>query len=66
MTPGWVSTSIQDPLEASIPSIARLFYRPLNSLLKFFLIKTAEKGAETILYCAMEPSLERSTDLYFQ
>ena len=35
-------------------------------LLKFILAKTPETGAQTTIYCAVEPSLEHSSDLFFQ
>jgi hypothetical protein len=42
-----------------------LFY-PILRLLKIALAKTPETGARTTIYCAVEPSLERSSDLYFE
>jgi hypothetical protein len=66
LTPGLVSTTIKDPIEESIGLISSLFYYPLNGLMKFLFSKTPEKGAQTTIYCAIEPSLQKSKDLYFQ
>jgi hypothetical protein len=46
--------------------IPLLLYYPLNCLMKFLFSKTVEKGAQTSVYCAVEPSLQKSKDLYFQ
>jgi hypothetical protein len=66
LTPGWVSTSIQDPIEHSIGALLSFIYRPFIAFLKFCLAKTPRKGAETIVYCAIEPTLQQSRDVYFQ
>ena len=66
MTPGWVSTSIEDPLERSINRHVLLLYRLLISLSKYFFARTAQKGAETIIFCSVDSALEQSADIYFQ
>ena len=66
MTPGWVSTSIEDPMEPVIPVYFRWLYRGFTSIMKFFFGKTPFKGSETIIYCAIEPSLESSKEIFFE
>jgi hypothetical protein len=66
LTPGWVSTTIQDPIEHSIGALLSFIYQPFTVFLKFCLTKTPRKGAETIVYCAIEPTLQQSRDVYFQ
>lgn len=66
LTPGWVSTNIEDPLEDSIPSFTLPIYHLFIFLMKFFFGRTAGKGAETILFCANDSSLNRSSQIFFQ
>ncbi|CAF1468221.1 unnamed protein product [Adineta ricciae] len=66
LTPGFVSTSIKDPLEEKIGSLLSLIYYPIMCISKWVFAKTAQCGAQTSIYCAVEPSLDRSKSLYFQ
>lgn len=66
LTPGIVATSIKDPIEESVGFFASILYYPLTYIFKFLLAKTPDKGAQTSIYCAIEPRLEKSKDLYFQ
>ncbi|CAF3333184.1 unnamed protein product [Rotaria socialis] len=66
LTPGWVSTSIQDPVEYGLGIFGLIFYYPLLYCLKFAFAKTAKTGAQTVIYCAVESKLEQSQDLYFE
>jgi hypothetical protein len=34
--------------------------------MKFLFCKTPKNGAQTSVYCAIEPTLEKSKDIYFQ
>ncbi len=42
-----------------------LFY-PILRLFKIPFAKTPKTGARTTIYCTVEPSLENSSDLYFE
>lgn len=66
LTPGLVSISIKDPMEESIGFFTSLLYYPFIYLLKFLFSKTPKNGAQTSIYCAIEPTLQNSKDLYFQ
>ncbi|CAF5219755.1 unnamed protein product, partial [Rotaria magnacalcarata] len=66
LTPGWVSTSIQDPVEYGLGIFGLIFYYPLVYCMKFTFAKTAKTGAQTIIYCAVESKLDKSQDLYFE
>lgn len=66
LNPGWVWTSFQDPLRPAVGTWLFLIIYPLLRIAKFILAKTPMIGARTIVYCAVEPSLERSNDLYFE
>lgn len=39
---------------------------PLLRLLKIAFAKTPKTGARTTIFCAVEPALENSLDLYFE
>jgi len=43
-----------------------LIFYPLLYLLKIAFAKTPKTGARTTIYCAVEPTLQTSTDLYFK
>ena len=66
VTPGLVSTSIKDPMEESVGLLTSFLYYPFIIILKFLCAKTPENGAQTSIYCAIEPKLQYSKDLYFQ
>jgi hypothetical protein len=66
LTPGWVSTPLSDPAAQAIGWFGFVFSYPFARCLKFVLAKTPKTGARTVVYCAVEPTLEQSQDLYFQ
>ncbi|CAF4516323.1 unnamed protein product [Rotaria sp. Silwood2] len=65
VTPGWVTTSIQDPIGNTLGIFSFIFYYPLDYCLRFAFAKTPKTGAQAIVYCAVESTLEQSHDLYF-
>ncbi|CAF1276910.1 unnamed protein product [Rotaria sp. Silwood1] len=64
--PGWVRTSIQAPMRESLGIYRFLIVYPILRIFKATFAKTPKTGAQTTIYCAVEPSLENSTDLYFK
>ncbi|CAF1061104.1 unnamed protein product [Adineta steineri] len=66
VNPSWVWTSIQSPMRDAIGFIAFLICYPLLYILKFILAKTPKTGARTSIFCAVEPSLQHSHELYFE
>lgn len=66
LNPGWVWTSLQSPAREALGIYGFLIYYPIIRLLKIAFAKTPKTGARTTIYCAVEPSLERSNDLYFE
>jgi hypothetical protein len=66
VNPGWVWTSIQAPMREAIGLIGFIIGYPILRLLKVAFAKTPFTGARTTIYCAVEPSLENSQDLYFE
>jgi NAD(P)-dependent dehydrogenase (short-subunit alcohol dehydrogenase family) len=64
--PGWVWTSFQDPLRPAVGLWLFLILYPFLRILKLILAKTPFIGARTTIYCAVEPSLEHSDELYFK
>ncbi|CAF1472515.1 unnamed protein product [Rotaria sordida] len=66
VNPGWVRTSIQSPMREAIGIYRFIIIYPMLRLLKATFAKTPKAGARTIIYCAVEPSLEHSSDLYFK
>jgi hypothetical protein len=53
-------------MEESIGLLTSLIYYPLMFIIKLIFSKTAKSGAQTIIFCATEPTLEKSKDIYFQ
>ncbi|UJR11902.1 hypothetical protein I4U23_016080 [Adineta vaga] len=66
LTPGFVSTSMKDPMEEKIGFLLSILYYPIFCIFKWICAKTPQSGAQTTIYCAIEPNLEKSKDLYFQ
>lgn len=66
ISPGWVWTSLQAPMREAIGFYGFLVFYPLLYLLKIAFAKTPKTGARTTIYCAVEPTLQNSTDLYFK
>lgn len=66
LNPGWVWTSFQDTIRSTFSFWLFSIVYPLLHVLKFAFAKTAAVGAQTTIYCAVEPSLENSKDLYFE
>ncbi len=66
LNPGWVWTSFQDPLRPAVGLWLFMIIYPLLRILKFILAKKPFIGARTTVYCAVEPSLEQSNDLYYE
>ncbi len=66
VNPSWVWTSIQSPMREAIGFIPFLICYSILYMLKFILAKTSKTGAQTTIFCAVEPSLRRSHDLYFE
>lgn len=64
--PGWVWTSIQSPMLDALGFCGFVLLYPLLRLFKIAFAKTPQSGARTTIFCAVDPSLERSLDLYFQ
>ncbi|UJR09338.1 hypothetical protein I4U23_013581 [Adineta vaga] len=66
INPGWVWTSIQSPMREALGLFGFLIAYPILRLLKIAFAKTPETGSRTTIYCAVEPSLEKSQELYFE
>ncbi|CAF1352014.1 unnamed protein product [Rotaria sordida] len=66
VNPGWVWTSFQGPLRPAVGIWFCFIIYPLLRILKFIFAKTPYIGARTTVYCAVEPSLEKSSDLYYE
>ncbi|CAF2512980.1 unnamed protein product [Rotaria sp. Silwood2] len=66
LTPGWFSTSLSGSSANTISWFAYSLYHPFVRCLKFVFVKTPEIGVHTVVYCAVEPTLEQSHGLYFQ
>ena len=66
VNPSWVWTSIQAPMRDAIGFVPFVLCYPILYLLKCCLAKTPATGARTSVYCAVEPSLKSSPDLYFE
>ncbi|CAF1004561.1 unnamed protein product [Adineta steineri] len=65
LNPGWVWTSIHSVLREALGFSAALLIYPILRILKVPFAKTPKTGARTTIYCAVEPTLEHSQDLYF-
>lgn len=64
--PGWVWTGIQRPLRHAMWYPLFVLLGLLARVLKIAFAKTPETGALTIIYCAIEPSLDNSSGVYFE
>jgi hypothetical protein len=66
LNPGWVWNSNQLPVIQALGFYSFLFIYPFMRLIKIALAKAPKTGARTTIYCAVEPSLEQSHDVYFK
>ena len=66
VSPGWVWTSDRLSMIEAVGFYPFLIVYPILRLLKIAFGKKPKTGAQTTIYCAVEPSLEHSSDLYFQ
>jgi hypothetical protein len=53
-------------MEESVGFFTSFLYYPFIFIIKFLFAKTPKNGAQTSIYCAIEPTLQNSKDLYFQ
>ncbi|CAF3020247.1 unnamed protein product, partial [Rotaria sp. Silwood2] len=65
LCPGWVWTSFQSPMREAIGLYKFLVLYPIICLCRSVFTKTPEIGAQTVIYGAVEPSIQRSTDIFF-
>lgn len=66
VTPGWVWTSTRLSLIEAIGFYPFLIVYPILRLIRIAFGKKPKTGAQTSIYCAVEPLLENSPDLYFE
>lgn len=66
INPGWVWTSIQSPMRDALGFFGFILTYPILRLFKIGFARTPKTGARTTVYCAVEPTLEHSHDLYFE
>lgn len=66
VTPGWVLTSIEDPIQSQLPIFIRPFYVLMNYLLRMLFCRNLSKGMETILFASIDPSISTMPHFYFQ
>jgi hypothetical protein len=66
VTPGWVWTSTRLSMIEAFGFYPFLIVYPILRLLKIAFAKKPKTGARTTIYCAVEPLLEHSSDLYFE
>ncbi|CAF1446470.1 unnamed protein product [Rotaria sordida] len=66
LTPGSMPTSLSSQSAHAISSLAFILSYTFVRYVKFIFAKTPEIGAHTVVYCAVEPTLEQSHDFYFQ
>jgi hypothetical protein len=66
VNPGWVWTSNRLAMIEAFGFYSFLILYPILRLLKIGFGKKPKTGARTIIYCAVEPLLEQSSDLYFE
>ena len=61
VTPGLVSTSMEDPLVSQLPLLVRPLYFFFDVLMRWIFSRTVSKGAETVIFAALDPSISSST-----
>jgi hypothetical protein len=66
VSPGWVWSSDRLSMIKAFGFYPFLIVYPIARLLKIGFAKKPKTGARTTIYCAVEPLLENSSDLYFQ
>jgi hypothetical protein len=66
VSPGWVWTSSRLSMIEAFGFYPFLIVYPILRLLKIAFAVKCKTGARTTIYCAVEPSLEHSHDLYFE
>ncbi|CAF1323966.1 unnamed protein product, partial [Didymodactylos carnosus] len=63
--PGWVWTSIQNPMREAIGLLGFLIFYPLLYAAKIFFAQNSKTGAQTTIYCAVASELINSNEVYF-
>lgn len=66
VNPSWTWTTIHSPMYNAFGLIPFIVCYPIFYMLKFILAKTPKAGAQTSIFCAVEPSLQRSHEFYFE
>jgi hypothetical protein len=66
VNPGWTWSSNRLSMIEAFGFYPFLIVYPIACLLKICFVKKPKTGAQTTIYCAVEPLLEHSSELYFQ
>lgn len=66
MHPGFIWTSIHSPMRGAIGFYPYILSYPLLRIFRFIMAKTPKTGAQTTIYCAVEPTLHESPAIYFE